>query len=248
MTRIGEIWICCNNIGIQWIHNIQWDVQGLENLQADKSYFVIANHQSWVDIVILQKIFFKRIPFLRFFIKKELVYVPFLGGAWWGLDFPRMHRYSREYLSKHPEKRGLDLRATREACEKFRGSPVSIFNFLEGTRWTAEKHRKSHSQFKHLLPPKIGGLSFVLQSMGDQFDSILDVSIVYPNGLISLWGLLSGKLDRVIVRVQKVPIPPWMLQNKSERIPGSREKSQQWLFDLWNSKDILIDNLLNKKI
>ncbi|MEZ4565573.1 MAG: 1-acyl-sn-glycerol-3-phosphate acyltransferase [Desulfobacterales bacterium] len=51
--------------------NIRWDVQGLEGFSTDDSYLVISNHRSWTDIFVLQHIFNHRIPFLKFFLKKE---------------------------------------------------------------------------------------------------------------------------------------------------------------------------------
>ena len=57
-------------------------------------YLVLANHQSWVDILVLQKVFNRRIPLLRFFLKRQLFWVPLLGLAWWALDFPFMGRYT----------------------------------------------------------------------------------------------------------------------------------------------------------
>ncbi len=53
-----------------------------------------SNHRSWVDILVLQSIFNRRIPFLKFFLKRQLIWVPLLGLAWWALDFPFMRRYS----------------------------------------------------------------------------------------------------------------------------------------------------------
>jgi 1-acyl-sn-glycerol-3-phosphate acyltransferase len=41
---------------------------------------------------VLQRIFHGRIPFLKFFLKQELIWVPVIGLAWWALDFPFMKR------------------------------------------------------------------------------------------------------------------------------------------------------------
>ncbi len=90
------------------------DVRGLEGLSTREWYLVVSNHQSWVDILVLQAVFNRRIPFLKFFLKQQLIWVPFLGLAWWALDFPFMRRHSAAYLEKHPEERGKDLEATRQ--------------------------------------------------------------------------------------------------------------------------------------
>jgi len=58
-----------------------------------------------VDILVLQRVFHRKIPFLKFFIKKELFWFPFLGQAWWALDFPFIKRYSKAKLQKKPHLR-----------------------------------------------------------------------------------------------------------------------------------------------
>ena len=191
MVAAGENWIGMNSFEARLMHKIEWDVEGVDPLDPNKSYLVCSNHRSWVDIVALQTVFNRKIPFLRFFLKRDLLYVPFLGIAWWALDFPFMRRYSKEYLAKHPEMRGRDLATTRKACERFKGQPISILNFLEGTRFTQAKHDKMKSPFHHLLTPKTGGLAFVLQTMGSQFDALLDVTLYYPEGSPTLWKLLK---------------------------------------------------------
>jgi 1-acyl-sn-glycerol-3-phosphate acyltransferase len=53
-----------------------------------------------------------------------------------------MRRYSRKLLEKKPHLKGKDIETTRQACAKFRHIPVSVMNFVEGTRFTARKHDK----------------------------------------------------------------------------------------------------------
>lgn len=240
MVACAENWIACNNWVLDTFYGIRWDIRGLEGLSIERSYLVTANHQSWVDIVILQKIFNRRIPFARFFIKQELVYVPLLGLAWHSLDFPRMKRYSREYLEKHPEKRGEDLATTRRMCEKLRGKPIAVLNFLEGTRFTQAKHDKQKSPYKFLLKPKTGGLAFVIESMGDQFHSMLDVTIHYPYGPVTLWGLLKGAMPEVRAEVREIPIPTEFIGKVYLEDPVHREHIQAWVHDIWETKDQIL--------
>jgi 1-acyl-sn-glycerol-3-phosphate acyltransferase len=54
LIRIAEAWIDGNNLIINLTQNIEWAVTGLEGLRRDEWYLVGSNHQSWVDIVVLQ--------------------------------------------------------------------------------------------------------------------------------------------------------------------------------------------------
>ncbi len=202
---IAGSWIAINNWNIRLTNPANWDVQGIDALNKKGWYMVVANHQSWLDILVLQKIFHGKIPFLKFFLKKELIWVPFLGLAWWALDFPFMKRYTQSFLKKHPHLKGKDLKITQKACEKFKTMPVSVMNFLEGTRFTPEKHRRQQSPFVHLLKPKAGGIAFVLAAMGEQMHQMLNVTIAYPDGARNFWQFLCGNVREIRVRVESTP-------------------------------------------
>lgn len=244
LTQIAEGWIAVDSWMMATIQRAPFQVTGLEGLRRDGYYLICCNHLSWVDIPVLQRAFYRRIPFLRFFIKQELIWVPVLGLAWWALDFPFMKRYSTQYLLRHPEKRGVDLATTRKAVEKFRHNPTSILNFLEGTRFTAAKHREQVSPYRHLLRPKAGGLAGAVGAMGDMFDAILDVTLIYPDGPVELWGLLSGQLGRVIVHVEQRPVPPEWAGADYRADPAFRAAFKAWVNQIWAEKDALIDRVL----
>lgn len=246
MTRLSELWVSTNNVFLRLLQRTTWDVQGLEGLRTDQSYLVNSNHQSWTDIVVLQRVFSGHIPFLRFFIKQELIWVPLFGIVWWALDMPFMKRYPREVLEKHPELRGKDVEATRKSCERLQDFPVSIINFLEGTRFTREKHRAQESPYRHLLRPRAGGIAFVLGAMGDRLTHLLDVTIVYPQGRPTLWEFIGGKVSRIVIRVNQRPIPPEFLQRDYATDAEFRAQFQTWVSELWSDKDALIDRLLQE--
>ncbi|MCB0416753.1 MAG: acyltransferase [Bdellovibrionales bacterium] len=243
LTGIAENW----NTGNEWItdltQDIEWDIQVDAELSPNASYLLLANHQSWVDIVVLERVFNRRVPFIRFFIKKQLFWVPFLGPSWWALDFPFMSRYSEEYLRKHPERRGQDLVTARKRCERFRLMPTSVLIFAEGTRFREEKRRRLASPFTHLLPPKAGGISTVMEVMGDQFERVLDVTIVYPEGETSFFALFSGRLKRVVVRVRTLEMPEGLVPGAA-RSEDSYEKLKDWVRGAWEKKDTLIAQLV----
>jgi 1-acyl-sn-glycerol-3-phosphate acyltransferase len=234
LNAIGQNWIMCNNWGLRFTKKIDWDVEGIDTLKPNAWYLVLANHRTWVDIVVLQKVFHRKIPFLKFFLKKELIWVPVLGIVWWVLDFPFMRRSSS--VQK-------DFETARNACEKFKAVPVSVMNFIEGTRFTEEKREKQLSPFKNLLKPKAGGMAIVLDSMGEQLHSILDVTIVYPGGAQGMWAFLCCRSMTVKVRVKELAVTKELLGDYL----GDKEFRSifiNWLNNLWAEKDLLIETLL----
>ncbi len=246
MQWLAANWIAWNSRWMKLTQKTTWDVQGLEGLDPQGWYLVISNHQSWADIFVLQNILNRRIPFMKFFLKHELIWVPFMGLAWWALGFPFLHRHSAEYLKKHPEQRGKDFETTRKACEQFSRVPTCVMNFLEGTRFTKEKHLAQHSPYRHLLKPKAGGIALALSALGDKFDSLLNITIVYPDGIPTFWGFLCGRVKRVIVRISSIKIPQHFLRGDYE---GDREFQiafQQWVQDLWQEKDEQMIQLLRE--
>lgn len=247
LLRIAEAWIAGNSGWMGLTQRTQWDVQGIEGLKYQNWFMVNCNHQSWVDILVLQHIFNRRIPLLKFFLKQQLIWVPVMGLAWWALEFPFMRRHSEEFLRKHPEMRGKDQATTRKACEKFALIPTSVMNFLEGTRFTSAKHERQQSPYKHLLKPKAGGLALALNAMGGKFQAILDVTIVYPEGAPNFWQFLQGELRRVIVRVRLLPIPQQLAQADYANDPAVRAGFQQWVHQLWLDKDAQIEDLASSK-
>ncbi len=238
-------WVAVNKLNMRFINRMRIQARGIEALRAGNWYLVLSNHQSWVDIMVLQHIFHRRIPLLKFFIKKELIWMPVLGLAWWALDFPFVKRYSRQVLARKPHLRGTDIEITRKACAKFSQLPVSIMNFVEGTRFTPAKRRHQQSPYRYLLRPKSGGIALVFSALGDQMTSILDVTIVYPQGAPFFWDLLCGRIEEVRVHVREIPIRRVPRGDYFED-PEFRLVFQEWVNALWIEKDTRIGVILKK--
>jgi len=245
LTGFAENWIAVNSAMIDGFTRTRFDVSGDATLQRDGHYLVLANHQSGVDILVLQKVFNRRIPFLRFFLKRQLFWVPVLGLCWWALDFPFMGRYSHRQVAKHPELGKRDMEATRRACEKFRAVPVAIMNFVEGTRITPEKQAAQLSPYRHLLKPKSGGVAFVIDAMGDSLHAILDVTIAYPGGRPSILDLIAGRIPEVRVAIRERPIPDALAGGNYQEDRAFRARFQQWMNGVWEEKDDEIARLLS---
>lgn len=242
LVRCASAWIRGNNVIERLLHPVKVHLHSDVELSPKQWYMVLANHQSWVDIIILQRVLNERVPFLKFFLKKELIYVPFLGLAWWALDFPFMRRYSTAQLKKNPKLRGKDIEETRKACAKFKSNPVSVMNFVEGTRFTQEKYQKQNPQYNNLLKPKSAGLAFALSALGDHIDKLVDVTIYYPDKVPTFWQYLCGEVTDVHVHIIVSDIDDSMrgdyMKDRSFKIAFQQQLNQRW-----QEKDQIIDQL-----
>ncbi len=238
MTRIIDLWVGVNRVLLRVLRitriTVDWEVQ--EPLSTDRWYLVISNHQGWSDILVLQDLFLGRIPPLKFFVKRQLLWVPFIGVAMWLLDFPYVYRFSREALAANPELRNKDQESVASACERFKLRPTAALNFVEGTRFTTTKHTAQQSPFRHLLVPKTGGVAAVLGSLGDRIHQVLDVTIVYPTGVPSFWDFLCGRAERIFVHVALIAAPTIEAEQRSA--------ARDWVDDVWIRKDHRISELL----
>ena len=244
LVGIAESWIGFNSWLVDHATPTRMRVSGIDGVQPGGHYLVLANHRSWVDIVALQYALNRRAPFLRFFLKRELIWVPLLGLAWWALDFPFMRRASRKQLARRPGLAEADKQATRRACEKFRGMPVAIMNFVEGTRFTPAKHARQGGEYRHLLRPKSGGVAFALEAMGEGLQTVLDATIAYPGGTPTMLDLFGGRVPEIVVEVALRPIPAELSGSDYENDQAARVRYQRWLNGLWESKDARLDALL----
>jgi 1-acyl-sn-glycerol-3-phosphate acyltransferase len=244
LPLLGEQWVRCNDLIFDSLLNVRWDIEGLDDLRRDGHYLIISNHVNWIDIFALFRAFRGKAPLIRFFIKQVLIWFPIAGQAAWALSFPFMRRYSQDYLAQHPEKRGRDLESTRKACRLYRHIPVSIINFVEGTRITREKHDEQQSPYKHLLRPRVGGIAFVLASLGEQLDAMIDVTLIYEPEDATMWDFVTNRVPRVIVRARRLDLPPEFCTADAVEPGPARERFKAWIEQVWREKDQLIDSLV----
>jgi len=245
LDLMASNWVLMNSFNQKLFTQTELVITGLDELNKKDWYLVLANHQSWVDIVVLQRVLHGEVPFLKFFLKKELIYVPLLGLAWWALDFPFMKRYSQSFLKKNPHLRGKDLETTRKACEKFKHKPVSVMSFIEGTRFTQMKHDKQKSPFEHLLKPKAGGVAFVLDAMGEYLTTLVDVTIFYPEGIPTFADFVCGRVKTVYVEVHSKKIPR-ELSGDYFNDRNYKISFQKWLMEFWHEKDLRLTALIKE--
>lgn len=247
LMRIAENWIGFNSWMIDHLTDTRIEVEGMPDSCREGHLLVLCNHQSWVDIPVLQKLFNRRLPLLRFFLKSQLIWVPLLGLAWWALDFPFMKRYSKQVLARRPELAGRDVEATRRACAKFRDIPVAIMNFVEGTRFKPDRHQAQQSPYRHLLKPRSGGIAFVFDALGDSIDTIVDVTIAYPGFDRSPPGLpdlFANRITEIRVSIRTLQVPDFIRDLDYQNDPDDRQRFQAWVNELWRQKDQTCERLL----
>lgn len=247
--QITNSWLSVNNWLIDHVlPNTRWDISIDENLQLSMQgrYLMTCNHQSWVDTTVNQYFGLTRMPLTRFFTKWELIFIPFVGQAFKILGFPMMKRHSKAQIEKKPALKDRDMEEARKACQQLLTQPFTLLNYLEGTRFTQEKHDQQQSPYQHLLKPKAGGLALALNILGDQIDALVDMTIVYPDGVPGYSEFWLGEVPRIAVNLRKIHIPDWILGGNYEDDAEYRERFQQWVHELWLEKDQLIESMQQK--
>jgi 1-acyl-sn-glycerol-3-phosphate acyltransferase len=236
-----------NGVALNWIgFNLWWmrhwlkpqlDLEVPEGLSREQWWLVVSNHRSWTDIFVLFFALHRRIPMPRFFLKRQLIWIPIVGLAWWALEYPFMRRMSAEQRARHPHLAKRDQEATERMCHRAREAPIAIFNFLEGTRFTPAKRDAQGSPYRHLLRPKAGGIAQVLNLLGDRLEGIIDVTLSYDQPDPTFWGFLCGQEGRIVLRARTLPVPDWMLEGDYQDDPDDKERFHSWLNALWQEKD-----------
>ncbi|MBL37140.1 MAG: acyltransferase [Xanthomonadales bacterium] len=247
VAGIAEMWMWIVVRCFRISYRTRIEVTGDTDFDRSHSYLLLCNHLSWVDVPVLLWAFCGQLPFYRFFLKRSLIWMPLLGIAFWALEYPFIRFRSREYLERHPEKRGEGLETARRACERLEGVPSTIVNFPEGAINTPERHRRQRPGHRNLLRAHAGGPSLVISAMGEQLDALLDVTIQYPDGPPSVADFMLDRVERVRVHVRRIPIPDALVGGNYQDDPEFRAGFRAWINDLWRSKDALIEELKTRR-
>ena len=112
------------------ICGVDCETEGLENIDPNETYFVVANHRSISDIPIIAAV----LPLnLRIMAKKELFKIPFLGQTMLLYDFVPIDRRNRRTAVKSLENARKKMKT------------LSFLVFPEGTRSRTEQVEKFKS-------------------------------------------------------------------------------------------------------
>ena len=236
MDLIIDLWVSANNGLIRAFRLIDINVDWPEEpLRRDCWYMVVSNHQTWTDIILLQSVLRPALPPLKFFTKRELLWLPLAGLAMKLLGFPYVRRARQSEGGNSQAAAGKDRDAINAACAVFGNHPTAVLSFLEGTRFTPAKRDARNSRFQHLLNPKTGGLCAVLSGLADELDTLVDVTIHYPGDPPGFWEFLQGKCPRARMRVDAYHL------NAEMRDPDpavQRAEVGAFIETLWQAKDV----------
>jgi 1-acyl-sn-glycerol-3-phosphate acyltransferase len=241
-NTIGEYTVYGLKIIMKIMHRDAMQV--FDNNEFDKNqwYMAVSNHQSWADIFILLVAAHKRIPLLKFFMKKELAWIPFVFLANKTLNMPFVNRHSKKQLEKNPNLRFKDYENTLLACKRFQRSPSTIFSYAEGTRNNSTKHQAQNSPYKNLLIPRVGGIATALSAMPN-IDVLVDYSVVYKSNKRGAWAFLKGDMRDVKVSVKKYNIPEDLKNKNYSTDEEYRKNFKIWIEGIWEEKDKEIERL-----
>lgn len=167
--KIARVWTWT----ILKVGGIRLKVAGLGGLDSSRPYVFISNHQSNIDIPVL---FHSLTGFqLRWVAKKELIYVPIFGWAFWASKHILVNRSSRAKA----------MASIREAREKVKGG-ISVVFFAEGTRSSTGK----------LLPFKRGGFLLAFKTGTPIVPIIIKGSgRILPKGD---WRIRNGEIEVIV--------------------------------------------------
>ncbi len=164
--------------GLLWGAGARLEVEGLERVQLNRAYMVVANHQSVIDIPALFRAFPRP---LRFVAKRELGRLPFLG---WYMKAMGMILVERQVSAS--------ARLAVEETADHLGRGESVVTFPEGTRGSAEQIR----------PFKTGGFAAALAAGVE----VLPVAL-YGSAAVLPRGGFAVRPGVIRVKIG-APIPP----------------------------------------
>ena len=220
---------------LQALHGLQWEFDLPEHLDTQTWYLAMSNHQSWADIFILLAAGHKRMPLLKFFMKKELKWIPIIYLVHKTIDMPFLNRHSKKQIQKNPALKKLDYENAEKAAKRFSRNPSTAFSFAEGTRFTDEKHLAQDSPYQNFLTPKIGALAIALKGM-PQVNELVDFTVVYSSNKRSTWNFLCGEMNHARVKAIAYKIPRSLKDKTFEQEEEYRAEFKNFVEDIWQKK------------
>jgi len=175
----------------------------------------------------------------RAFAKESLKYIPILGWA---------GKFSDDvYIKRNLEKDKDNMQRKLSELVGF-PSPVWLFLFPEGTRFTPDKHLASQEfaenrglpKLEHHLVPRTRGFTFTLSNLDKTKMSVLyDLTMVAGIGDSApptLTSLIFGRRTEAKVVIRKINL---------ESVPEGEKEGGKWMMDLFKEKDEIKKSILD---
>ena len=241
-NTMGSATVASITTALKILHKLEWDFQIPEDVNADTWYIAMSNHQSWADIFILLAAGHKKIPLIKFFMKKELQWIPIIYLVHKTIDMPFLNRHSRAQIQANPELKKVDFENAKIAAKRFSRNPSTAFSFAEGTRFTLQKHAAQESPYSNLLKPKVGALAIALSGM-PQVNTLVDFTVMYSSEKRSTWDFLCGDLSKAKVVAKTYSLPDTLKNSSFEKEDGFRKNFQKFVDEIWLNKEQTIKDL-----
>jgi 1-acyl-sn-glycerol-3-phosphate acyltransferase len=195
---------------------------------------IISNHQQMPDIFALMMLAKEkgRLGDLKWFVKDVLKYVPGIG---WGMLFLDCLFVKRSWE--------MDKNMIHSIFSKFtdHNIPIWLISFVEGTRITPFKLKKSQNYakanrlpiFKNVLFPRTKGFVASVQGLNHHVQAVYDITIGYPQGIPSLWQVAKGSAREFHLHVRRFPV---------DQLPQTSDGLSNWLVNCFAEKDELLQH------
>lgn len=210
-----------------------------------ESAIVVANHVSWTDFYTIQELALHAgmLGRCRWFAKKQLKWVPFLGWGLWAMGMPLV---SRNWVRDRAELDEVFGRIIRNQW------PIWLISYSEATRYSRGKYEQTVSWCKendkpvpqHTLYPRTKGFVATVSELrhAGQVKAVYDCTIGYAHGKQflhaptfwqSLYMPAIGNKWKIHIHVDRYLL---------EELPHRDEHVAQWLEDRWVEKGARLDH------
>jgi len=224
-ARMYHLAVRTDNWWLRRVVGVQWNIPAAD-VGPGRIAVVISNHRSWSDTLLVQSVICAHGPILKFLAKQELVYVPILGIIVLSFEFPRLKRKASQAQSEE-QRRESDRARVTEAALSLRETRAALLSFVEGTRFTEAKRIELNSPFQHLLPPRAGGFSAIVDAVRDHDAVVVDLTLNYEPD-VSFWQFIGGVHTHVTIHAASFP---------ADQLPGDL---RGWLWQRWEEKEGLL--------
>ena len=206
------------------IYSDQEMLTRMEAKDAQENALIVMNHHYELDWLYCWMVGDRMGIFgnCKAFAKESLKYVPILGWAGSCAD--------NVYLKRNLEK---DRSRMKNNLSELVGypSPIWLFLFPEGTRFTAEKHKASQEfaesrdlpKLEHHLTPRTKGFTFTLSNLDRSKMSLYDFTLVAGMGDSApptVTSLILGRRTEATVVIRKISL---------DKVPAGEKEGGQWI-------------------